>query len=59
MRKKNIIILHERLKDNYYDAYIVILNDDEYAELTSSKDKYWRCRIKQFYIQNKFYEVSD
>ena len=46
-------------KDDYRIAHIVILEEEEFSDLNSAKDKYWRCKTKQFYIGNKYYEVSE
>jgi hypothetical protein len=44
-------------KDNYYEAYIVLLSDEEFTKLAKSKDKYQENQVNEYFLGKKKYKV--
>ena len=51
-------IFDSSIKGDYRQAYIVILNDDDYASLAASKDKHKDIYENNYFLQNKKYKVE-
>ncbi len=45
-------------KDNYYEAYIVLLSDEEFAKLAKSKDKYQENQVNEYFLGKEKYKVE-
>ena len=45
-------------EENYNQAYIDVLSDDQFDDLAASDDKYWKCVVNNYFDSKNYYKVE-